>query len=113
MFDKDQIKIKYVLGSYKDDPNYPTIEDFEYLMKNWYWNEDGHHFIHNYRAVPETEDKNLVFTDVILREKLDNNEEIANNLLNLLNESGRLRLVKATKFTNYYELLPEQQSSYN
>ena len=59
MFDKEKIKIKYIIGTYKDELNYPTIEDFEYLIKNWYWNEGGHHFIHSYRAIAET--GNLVF----------------------------------------------------
>lgn len=103
MFDKEKIKIKYIIGTYKDESNYPTLEDFEYLIKNWYWNEGGHHFIHSYRAISET--GNLVFTDVVLKEKLDGDEESANRLLKSLEESGRIKLNKATKFTNYYELM--------
>jgi hypothetical protein len=103
MFDKEKIKIKYIIGTYKDELNFPTIEDFEYLIKNWYWNEGGHHFIHSYRAIAET--GNLVFTDVVLKEKLDGDEESANRLLKSLEESGRIKLNKATKFTNYFELM--------
>jgi hypothetical protein len=103
MLDREKIKIKYIIGTYKDEPNYPTIEDFEYLIKNWYWNEGGHHFIHTYRRIEET--GNLIFTDVVLKEKLENDEEVTNNLLNSLQESGRIKLNKATKFTNYYEFI--------
>jgi Iap family predicted aminopeptidase len=103
MFDKEKIKIKYIIGTYKDELNFPTIEDFEYLIKNWYWNEGGHHFIHSYRAIEET--GNLVFTDVVLKEKLDGDEESANRLIESLQESGRIKLNKATKFTNYFELM--------
>ena len=100
---KDDIKLKYIIGSYKDDPEYPTYEDFSFLMKNWYWHEGGKSFIHDYRRVEET--GNLVFTDVVLREKLDNNEELANELLNVLSKDGKVVLLKSTKFTNYYELI--------
>ncbi len=106
MLNKDDIKLKYIIGTYKDNPSYPTIEDFEYLIKNWYWNEGGKSFIHEYRRVSETENGNIVFTDAVLREKLENNEEASIRLLDLLNESGKIKLVKATKFTSYYELLP-------
>ncbi len=106
MFSKDDIKLKYIIGTYKDNPSYPTIEDFEYLVKNWYWNEGGKNFIHVYRGIPETEKGNLVFTDTVLKEKLENNEETTERLLDLLSNSGKIKLYKATKFTNYYEVFP-------
>lgn len=105
MLNKDDIKLKYLIGTYRDEPEYPTIEDFEFLIKNWYWNEGGKHFIHDYRRVDETENGNLVFTDVVLKEKLENNEELTKKLLNVLSESGRISPVKTTKFTTYYELI--------
>jgi hypothetical protein len=105
MFSKDDIKLKYIIGTYKDNPSYPTIEDFEYIVKNWYWNEGGKNFIHEYRGLSETQGGNLVFTDTVLREKLDNNEEVAKNLLDLLIADRKINLIKATKFTNYYELI--------
>ena len=42
---KDDIKLKYIIGSYKDEPEYPTYEDFSFLMKNWYWHEGGKSFV--------------------------------------------------------------------
>ena len=103
MLNKNDIKLKYLIGTFRDEPTYPTIEDFEYLIKNWYWNEGGSHFIHDYRRVDET--GNLVFTDVVLKEKLENNEELANKLLADLIDQGKIKPVKTTKFTVYYELL--------
>ena len=102
MLNKDDIKLKYLIGTFRDELEYPTIEDFEYLIKNWYWNEGGSYFIHDYRRVDET--GNLVFTDVVLKEKLENNEELANKLLTVLSESGKIVPVKTTKFTVYYSL---------
>ena len=31
---KQDVKIKYIIGSFRDEPDYPTIEDFEYLILN-------------------------------------------------------------------------------
>ena len=54
MMNKEQIKIKYLIGSFRDEPDYPTLEDFNYLINSWFWLEGGKHFIHEYRGIPET-----------------------------------------------------------
>lgn len=104
MLNKDSIKIKYLIGTFRDDPDYPTIEDFEYLIKNWYYNEGGHHFIHTYRGIPEY-DGRPIFPDNVLTEKLNGNEEASKSLLASLLSSGKIEEYKSTKFTKYYAII--------
>jgi hypothetical protein len=100
---RKDVKIKYLIGSFREDSEYPTIEDFEYLILNWYYNENGKHFVHNYRTVEET--GNPCFPANILTEKLNGNEESSKRLLDFLLEEGRIQVIKQTRFTDYYEIL--------
>ena len=103
MMNKDDIKIKYILGSFRDEPNYPSEEDFLHLINHWYWLEGGKHFIHEYRGIPET--GNVIFPDNILKDKLNGDEKVTKNLINLLMEENKIKINKNTKFTTYYEIL--------
>lgn len=102
MMNKDSIKIKYIIGTFRDELDYPTTEDFRYLIENWYWNEGGHHFIHTYRGIPEGEGP--IFPDNILKEKLNGDEKVTKNLLESLLSEGKITVNKKTKFTTYYEI---------
>jgi hypothetical protein len=102
MLNKDSIKIKYLIGTFRDEPEYPTTEDFEYLIKNWYYNEGGHHFIHTYRGIPES--GGPIFPDNILTEKLNGDEKAAKSLLESLLSINKISISKSTKFTTYYEI---------
>ena len=106
MLNKDSIKIKYLIGTFRDEVDYPTIEDFEYLIKNWYWNEGGKAFIHQYRGIDES--NGLIFADSILRDKLNGDEEATKSLLTSLLDRGEIKLNKRTKFTNYYEIIKKK-----
>ena len=103
MFDKEKIKIKYIIGTNNDESNYPTLEDFEYLIKNWYWNEGGHQQIHGYFKIEEN--GNIIFSDKALKEKLNNDSEVYENLIKQLLEDGKIKVNKNTKFTTYYEII--------
>jgi hypothetical protein len=103
----NNIKIKYLIGSFRDEPGYPTTEDFVYLMSNWFYNEGGKHFIHEYRAVDET--GNTCFTDVVLKEKLNGDEKTTKSLLESLLSSETIKVVKNTRFTTYYEILNSKE----
>ncbi len=102
MMNKDSIKIKYLIGSFRDELDFPTIEDFQHLIKNWYWLEGGHHFIHTYRGIPEI--GKIIFPENILKEKLGVTEEVYEDLLSNLTSSGLISLNKETKFTAYYQI---------
>ena len=99
----DSIKIKYIIGSFRSEPDYPTYEDFEYLINNWYWNEGGHQFIHGYRGIDES--SGPIFPDNILKEKLNGDEKVANDLLESLLNEKKVIINKKTKFTTYYEVV--------
>jgi hypothetical protein len=100
---KEDIKIKYVIGSFRDELEYPTLEDFNYLINYWYFFEGGKHFIHEYRGIAET--GNIIFPDNILKEKLNGDEEVTKNLLDSLLSQGKISINKTTKFTTYWEIL--------
>lgn len=103
MMNKEQIKIKYLIGSFRDEPDYPTLEDFNYLINSWFWLEGGKHFIHEYRGIPET--GRIIFPDNILKEKLNGDEEVTKTLLSSLLSDKKISVNKKTKFTTYYEIL--------
>ena len=97
------IKIKYIIGSFRESESYPTIEDFEYLILNWYYNEGGLEFTHESRNVERT--GNPCFPENILTEKLNGDKELSNRLLESYLEEGRIQVVKKTRFTDYYEII--------
>jgi hypothetical protein len=103
MLNKEQIKIKHMLGSFRDELDFPTYEDFLYLVQNWYWVEGGHNFIHTYRGLEEN--GNVIFPDSILKEKLNGNVEQYNDLIGNLLKDNKIKVNKDTKFTTYYEVL--------
>ena len=98
----DSVKIKYLIGSFRDEPGYPSVEDFDYLIENWFFNEGGKHFMHSYRGIDET--GNPCFPGNILTEKLNGDEKAAKRLLESLIESGHVTVLKETRFTTYYEI---------
>jgi hypothetical protein len=103
MLNKNDIKIKHILGSFRESPDYPTLEDFLFLMQNWYWNEGGHQQIHGYFKIEEN--GNIIFSDKALKEKLNNDSEVYENLIKQLLEDGKIKVNKNTKFTTYYEII--------
>lgn len=100
--DKEDIKIKYIIGSFRDELEYPTTEDFLYLINHWYYHEGGKSFIHDYRAIDDV--GSVVFPDNILKEKLSIKKDNFNQFLNLLIKSSKIEVVKQTKFTTYYKI---------
>jgi hypothetical protein len=99
----DSMKIKYLIGSFRDSPDYPTNEDFFFLISSWYYNEGGSSFVHEQRGV---ENKgSVVFPDNILLEKLQKNEKMHKKLVKRLISDGVIAVFKETRFTTYYEIL--------
>jgi hypothetical protein len=103
MLNKENVKIKHILGSFRDELDFPTHEDFLYLVQNWYWVEGGHNFIHVYRGIEET--GNVIFPDSVLKEKLNGNLEQYADLIHKLLKEGKIKVFKDTKFTTYYSLI--------
>lgn len=97
---RNDLKIKYIIGSYIDDPNYPTKEDLFSVADQWFHFEGGSDFIHNYRNLPLEDD--TVFTNNLIKEKGLPKE--AYKLLEDLINSGNLVIIKETKNTIYYKI---------
>lgn len=101
---KNNLKVKYVLGIYEDLPGYPTLEDFYYLMHKWYFDENGEHFIHEYRGIPFK--GKIIFHSQILEEKIGNKTKSDKLIKKLLN-SKVIEVSKETKYTTYYDIIDE------
>jgi hypothetical protein len=92
-FTTDKIKIKYILGTYKDSPEFPTGEDILYLMIK--------------RAADRGEDlTDITFTTTKLYKKLGecNVNNVEKSLSNLV-ESGITSVVRETKDSQTYKIL--------
>jgi hypothetical protein len=94
----NDFKVKYIIGSYKDNSEYPTMEDLFAIADMWYHLEGGKSFIHDYRGLEKTNE--TVFTSSLIKEKDLPNK--AKDLLNKLIESENIRVFKETKHTTYY-----------
>lgn len=97
---KNDFKIKYIIGSYRDNPEYPTKEDLFAIADQWYHLEGGSEFIHNYRGLPEESD--TMFTNNLIKEK--GLPKQALTLLSELIEKGDVEIVKKTKHTIYHKI---------
>jgi hypothetical protein len=90
---QEKIKIKYILGTYKDSPVYPTGEDILYIMIK--------------RVADRGEDlSDITFTTTKLFKKLgDVNEQNVKNALVDLVATGYAEVVRETKDSQTYKIL--------
>ena len=99
---KDNVKIKYLIGAYKDSPEYPTNEDILFIMSNWYFLENGKSFMHTYRAL---DDIGLVcFPSNIVCEKLNIDEKKSQEYLDEMENKNLISVMKKTRFSIYYQI---------
>ena len=99
MMTKNNFKIKYILGTYKDNSEYPTKEDLFALADMWYHLDGGKNWIHDYRGL---EDKGeTIFT---IEKLLDQGmpKRKTTKLLSELVEEGDIGIAKETKHTIYH-----------
>jgi hypothetical protein len=97
---KNDLKIKYIIGSYIDNPEYPTKEDLFAIADQWYHLEGGDRFIHEYRGLSKESD--TMFTNNLIKEK--GLPKQALDLLSELIEKGDVEVVKETKHTIYHKI---------
>lgn len=93
MFDINKIPIKYIIGSYIDEPLFPTEDDVIYLM--------------TVRANDKDRSLNPVtFTDNIIFKKIDEKyHERLNIILQELLNSGKIEKIKETKKGITYSII--------
>lgn len=96
---KNDFKIKYIIGTYKDDPEYPTKEDLFNLADMWYHLEGGKAFIHDYRGI-EDQGETIFTCEIISHKGLPKKKTF--ELLSELIEKGDLIIAKETKHTTYH-----------
>ena len=102
VMNKDKIKIKHIIGTFRDLEDYPSFEDFYYFINLWYYHEGGQSFMHEYRGI-ENQGK-VCFPSNILLEKLQGNEKIYKKFLKRLLDEGVISIMKETRFTVYYQI---------
>jgi len=96
--EKKDLKIKYIIGSYRDNPEYPTKEDLFAIADQWYHLEGGSAFVHDYRGLEK--EKDTMFTNNLIKEK--GLPKKAYELLGKLIECGDVIIIKETKHTIYH-----------
>jgi hypothetical protein len=91
-FNHDNIKLKYILGTYKDEPLYPTGEDILYYVIKRHFEKD--------------KGSEITFTDNLLFKKLGSEYlENINNSLEQLLESGYIILSRETNESKSYKVI--------
>ena len=97
---RNDLKIKYIIGSCIDNPEYPTKEDLFAIADQWYHLDGGADFIHEYRGISKESD--TMFTNNLIKEK--GLPKRALDLLSELIEKGDVEVVKETKHTIYHKI---------
>ena len=95
---RNNLKIKYIIGTYRDEPDYPTKEDIFAMADEWYHLEGGKAFIHDYRGLGR--EKDTIFTNNLIKEK--GLPKKTYELLGKLIECGDVVIIKETKHTIYH-----------
>ena len=99
---KTNQKIKYIIGTYRDDPNYPAKEDLYAMADKWYHLEGGKNFIHEYRGLIDQGE--TIFTLDLLDHSGLPKQKTKVLISNLL-ENGDLKIFKETKHTKYHIII--------
>ena len=98
--EKNDFKIKYIIGSYLDNPEYPTKEDLFAIADQWYHLDGGYQFIHDYRGLDQVNE--TVFTNNLIKEK--GMPKKTYDLLTELIDKGGVEVIKETKHTTYHKI---------
>jgi len=91
-------KIKYIIGSFRDNPDFPLLEDLVFLMSNWFFNENGKEHMIKYRNI---DTDYVCFPEYILFEKVGN-EELAKEKLEEYLQANKIILHQQKTITKYY-----------
>jgi hypothetical protein len=96
---KNDFKIKYIIGTYKDDVEYPSKEDLYAMADMWYHLDGGKDFIHSYRGLPDQGE--TIFTNELISHKSMPKKKTL-ELLSELVDKGDISICKETKHTVYH-----------
>lgn len=71
----NNLKIKYLIGSFKEESDWPTIEDYEYYISVWLNSPEGKEFNEHRNKSEKTQDV-LYFSEYLLSLILGDEERI-------------------------------------
>ena len=94
--DLKNLKIKYMLGSFRDDPSFPTIEDFEYFYSVWMNDSYKVDEINSRKTVIQEPGQYFLYN--YLFDSMGNNKEKTDEFINKLVESGNIVFSKVTLY---------------
>lgn len=102
----DNLKIKYLIGSFKEDPLWPTIEDFEYYVSVWLNSPEGKEFNDSRNKTEKTQNI-LYFSEYILSLRLGDDEKtITKKLLNSVESEGLIqKITKSSDVNQIYKIV--------
>ena len=105
---KDDIKIKYIIGTYRDLPGYPSQEDFLYKVNKWYYLDGGKENIHGYMKIPDI--GKVIISNKTIESILEvkNTEKVLNDMLS----KGVIKNHKSTAHTTYYTIETDYHSKH-
>lgn len=96
----DNLKVKYLIGSFKEDPLWPTIEDFEYYISIWLNSPEGKEF-NEHRNKSEKTQNILYFSEYLLSLRLGDDERtITRELLKKVEEEGLIQKISKISDVN-------------
>jgi len=95
------LKIKYIIGSFRDKPDFPLLEDLVFMMSEWFYHENGKEHMIKYRNI-DTEF--VCFPDYVLFEKVGN-EQLAKEKLEEFINKNQISLYQQKTITKYYNFV--------
>jgi len=96
----DNLKVKYLIGSFKHDPSWPTIEDYEYYVSMWLKSPEGKDFCEHRNKSEKTENM-LYFSEYLLSLRLGDDERtITRELLKRVESEGLIQKISKTSEVN-------------
>ena len=102
----NNLKVKYLIGSFKTNPLWPTIEDFEYYISVWLNSDEGIEFNINRNKSEKTENV-LYFSEYLLSLILgDDDRTVTRELLKKIEEDGLIKKIsKISEVNQIYSIV--------
>lgn len=100
------VKVKHVIGAYKDSQEFPAPEDLVFMIHNWFYMEGGKTHIESNTSIDDT--STPVFTEKILMDLANNKHKTKfSKCLNSLLSQNQISIIKKTQHGTYYRFETE------
>ena len=100
--EKTKIKVKYIIGTYRDSRDFPVPEDLTFLIHNWYYNDGGLKHVQANTSVDDV--KNPVFTQDIVMDLVKNDKKKSKVIkcIEEMLDKKWITIIKQTQHKTYY-----------